>query len=237
MTKLCKKCGEEKDKNKFSKDKKRKDGLQPHCKDCYSRYRKINRESIIVQKKYYYDINKKRLSQQRKQKYVENIFKLRKQKNDCYRKNQLSRQKKIEYQKIYGREYERRTEVKERRRKCQKERLKNDFKFVLRRRISSMLRSQLRSNKKQKTMEMLDFDLPQLKRHLEKQFTEGMTWENIGQWHIDHIIPISVFNFSLPEHLDFKRCWALSNLRPLWAKENLSKGAKLDNPFQPSLRL
>jgi len=64
-----------------------------------------------------------------------------------------------------------------------------------------------------------------------------MSWENYGKWHIDHIIPISKFNFITSEHLDFKRCWALKNLQPLEAKQNMSKGKKLNNSFQPSLRL
>jgi hypothetical protein len=64
-----------------------------------------------------------------------------------------------------------------------------------------------------------------------------MTWGNYGQWHVDHKIPISAFNYETPDDIDFKRCWALKNLRPMWAKENISKGAKLDKPFQPALAL
>lgn len=66
---------------------------------------------------------------------------------------------------------------------------------------------------------------------------DGMTWGNYGinGWTIDHKIPISVFNFTSSDHEDFKRCWALSNLQPLWAYDNISKGAKLTKHFQPSL--
>ena len=64
-----------------------------------------------------------------------------------------------------------------------------------------------------------------------------MTWDNYGKWHIDHIVPISVFNYTKTEHEDFKRCWALGNLRPLWAFDNISKGAKLEKHFQPYLEL
>jgi hypothetical protein len=49
--------------------------------------------------------------------------------------------------------------------------------------------------------------------------------------------PITAFNFNTPEDIDFKRCWALSNLQPLWARDNLSKQNKLIKPFQPSLLL
>lgn len=85
---------------------------------------------------------------------------------------------------------------------------------------------------------LVDFTLDQLKAHLEKQFLPGMTWENHGSvWHIDHKIPVAAFNFQKPEDIDFKRCWALKNLRPLWKKANLSKKAKLDKPFQPALTI
>jgi len=85
--------------------------------------------------------------------------------------------------------------------------------------------------------DLAGYTVSDLKKHLEKQFVDGMTWENYGEWHIDHIIPKSVFNFTKPIHEDFKRCWSLDNLQPLWAKDNISKYNKLDRPFQPTLAL
>jgi hypothetical protein len=65
-----------------------------------------------------------------------------------------------------------------------------------------------------------------------------MSWDNYGSyWHIDHEIPVKAFNFKTPADIDFKRCWALKNLRPLSAFHNKSKGAKVDRPFQPSLAM
>lgn len=84
---------------------------------------------------------------------------------------------------------------------------------------------------------LVGYTVDQLKIHIEKQFLPGMTWANYGQWHIDHRIPIAAFNFEIPEDVDFKRCWELRNLRPLWALDNLKKLDKIDKPFQPSLRL
>ena len=86
---------------------------------------------------------------------------------------------------------------------------------------------------------MLGFTLEQLKTHLESRFTRGMTWGKFikGQIHIDHKIPIAVFNFTSSDHIDFKKCWNLNNLQPLWAKDNYIKKDKLEKPFQPSLRL
>lgn len=65
-----------------------------------------------------------------------------------------------------------------------------------------------------------------LMRHLERQFLPGMTWDNRGQWHIDHIVPLAKFSFDSAEHPDFKAAWALTNLRPLWARDNQRKHAR-----------
>jgi hypothetical protein len=70
---------------------------------------------------------------------------------------------------------------------------------------------------------------------LERKFIDGMSWDNYGEWHVDHIIPISAFNFEKPEDLDFKRCWSLSNLQPMWGDVNRSKKDSVSVPFQPSL--
>lgn len=64
----------------------------------------------------------------------------------------------------------------------------------------------------------------QLMDHLEKAFVEGMSWDNYGKWHIDHIKPCARFDQADPAQ--FAECWALANLQPLWASENTRKGAK-----------
>jgi len=87
--------------------------------------------------------------------------------------------------------------------------------------------------------DLVPYNVQQLKEHLKFTMPEGYTWDDYmnGELHIDHIIPISVFNFSSPEHIDFKRCWALDNLQLLLAKENLVKNNRLEQSFQPSLAL
>jgi hypothetical protein len=98
--------------------------------------------------------------------------------------------------------------------------------------------AQLKTGKKGKrSFSLLGYSPDELKKHLEKQFKENMSWENYGEWHIDHIIPISVFNINSSEDIDFKRCWSLNNLRPLWAIDNMKKRTKLTASFQPSLAL
>ena len=84
---------------------------------------------------------------------------------------------------------------------------------------------------------LVGYTVKQLEKHLKKRFADGMTWGLFlqGKIHIDHKIPISVFNYEKPEDDDFKKCWALKNLQPLWAKDNVSKNNNLDKHFQPSL--
>lgn len=105
--------------------------------------------------------------------------------------------------------------------------------------MSRGIRESLKGSKGGKSWKSLvDYTIEQLKSHLEKRFKPGMTWDNYGTyWHIDHKIPIVVFNFEKPEDIDFRLCWSLKNLQPLEAKENLIKNAKISEPFQPSLMI
>lgn len=83
---------------------------------------------------------------------------------------------------------------------------------------------------------MVGYKLEELEKHLQSTVPKGYTWQDFldGELWIDHIIPVSVFNFTKPEHEDFKRCWALENLRVIPARENMEKGARLYEPFQAS---
>jgi hypothetical protein len=74
---------------------------------------------------------------------------------------------------------------------------------------------------------LLGYTIDELKKHLEALFKKGMSWDNYGKWHIDHIIPINFFQFNDVGNTEFRMCWRLENLQPLWAKENLSKGSKI----------
>jgi len=78
--------------------------------------------------------------------------------------------------------------------------------------------------------DLVGYTLGELMDHLESKFTEGMTWDNMGKWRIDHVRPISSFNFETVDDPDFKKCWSLENLQPLWGGQNLGKGAKY-NPL------
>lgn len=82
-------------------------------------------------------------------------------------------------------------------------------------------------NKSNKTFILLGYSIEELMQHLERLFTEGMTWDNYGEWHVDHKLPMNSFKFESTDDIGFKECWKLSNLQPLWGPDNLSKGTKL----------
>jgi hypothetical protein len=84
----------------------------------------------------------------------------------------------------------------------------------------------LNGAKKDRTFALLGYSLSELVRHLERQFANGMNWDNYGEWHVDHILPLSSFEYKTHDCPEFRAAWALTNLRPMWATDNLKKGAK-----------
>jgi hypothetical protein len=88
----------------------------------------------------------------------------------------------------------------------------------------------LKENNVQKNghyFEVLKYSPEELIGHLENQFKDGMTWGNYGEWHVDHILPISVYNIQEIGDEEFMKCWSLSNLQPMWGKENIRKSNKI----------
>ena len=115
---------------------------------------------------------------------------------------------------------------KEHRAKKQRDLRKGDkiykFKSDVRSRISQDIKRKGYS-KKTKTYEILGCDFETLKKHFEKQFTKGMTWDNQGEWHIDHIIPLA----TATTEEEVIKLNHYTNLQPLWSIDNLSKKDKI----------
>ena len=82
-------------------------------------------------------------------------------------------------------------------------------------------------SKNGRTENILGYSRLDLVSHIDKQFTKGMSWGNYGEWHIDHIIPVS--HFLSKGETDPKVINCLTNLRPMWAKDNLKKGDRVEN--------
>jgi len=96
------------------------------------------------------------------------------------------------------------------------------------RQIKSLLGRAIRGNNYyKKCKDILGYTGIEFKEHMESLFKEGMSWSNYGRWHLDHIIPKRSFVYESINDKQVKECWALDNLQPLWAEENLKKGAFL----------
>ena len=79
------------------------------------------------------------------------------------------------------------------------------------------------------TFDYIDLTPEELMDYLEGQFTEGMTWENYGEWHVDHIRPLASFDFTGPDREEqLHAAWSYTNMQPLWALDNISKGARYE---------
>jgi hypothetical protein len=99
---------------------------------------------------------------------------------------------------------------------------------IIRKRINALVWRSLSGNKGGASWEsFIGYTLQDLMCHIESRFLDGMSWDNRGLWHIDHIKPLSSFKYKSYDDPAFKECWSLDNLQPLWAKDNLSKGAKI----------
>jgi len=224
--KQCSRCKEIKPMSEFYKRLSRKSGLMSHCKDCnkkkVSEWYRQNLEYCKEHYKEYYEINKTKILERSKKYHQQNLKYCKERNRKYYKINKTKIQKqKCEYNRIYQRE---------KRQKNPQFRLNNNMAVAIWR--------ALKDNKADRCWEnLVEYTINDLEQHLESLFVKGMSWDNYGKWHIDHKIPISAFNFDKPEHLDFKKCWALNNLQPLWARDNISKSNNLNKSFQPSLKL
>jgi hypothetical protein len=105
-------------------------------------------------------------------------------------------------------------------------RRKTDTNFRISGNLRSRIRTALRGICKSKTtVKLLGCSIEKLKKHLEFQFKQGMSWKNYGQWHIDHIIPC--IKFDLVKKSEQYKCFNYKNLQPLWAKDNFKKNKKI----------
>ena len=94
--------------------------------------------------------------------------------------------------------------------------------------LVARLKQRLINKNKKSTFDILNYTVDELKEHLEVLFETGMTWDNYGDWEIDHVTPDSWFVYNSMEDKEFQKSWALKNLQPKWKKDNRSKGNRFE---------
>jgi hypothetical protein len=194
-TKVCIECDIEKPLTEFYKRKDNPSGYRNNCKECKLK-------------------NNHRWRKENKDK-VTNIGKIWREKNKESIKDRIKEWEKKNYQKI-----------RDRKNKRARDRRKEDPVYHMINKVRCRLKKYLITfniTKKNRTFDIVGCTPQELKEHLEKQFKDGMTWENRNLWHIDHISPLS--SAKTEEEL-YKLCH-YTNLQPLWAEENLKKSNKI----------
>lgn len=211
MLKQCSRCRQEKPATSefFGPHKMGRNGFEPACRGCK---RQMSRELRArpdqrIRQQAWRDANKRRVREY----------------NIAYRAAGYSstlhvadwREKNLESARAYAR-------------LAQKRRMQ-DPAYRLKGRISARLHSMKCGKAGRKTEEILGYTRNELQRHLERQFTKGMSWDHVmaGRIEIDHIVPVSAFEIAEIGDAEFRACWSLGNLRPLWARDNRSKNRKV----------
>ena len=201
-TKVCKKCLIEKPLTCFYKQKRNKDGYWNSCSDCDKKKYRENVEERKNKISEYRKNNQEKVKESKKKYYYENREKILKQKQDYGKKN-------IEKRRVYL-----------------YHRYHNNEIYKISNNIRTRIRIFLKTkniSKNNTTNKIVGCTPEFLKNYLEKKFTDEMSWENYGKWHIDHKIPLSS---AKTEEEVYKLCH-YTNLQPLWSKDNLSKGDKI----------
>lgn len=178
-----------------------KDKIAKQRRECSRKYYEQNRDEITERQRKYREQNKEKESERQCKYYEQN--------------KEVIAEKKRKYRK------ENKEVIAERNRKYRKENKEQVFIRGSLRRILTNWKGGMADAEK-----LLGYTCEQLREHIESQFKDGMSWENRSEWHVDHKKPIKAF---LDEGItDPAIVNALDNLQPLWAHENLSKGAKYD---------
>jgi len=213
-TKVCGNCKVEKSCGDFYQFKRTKDGLQYSCKECCKKYKQENADKIREYRKE----NSEREKEINKKWRKENLDKTREYNKQYYQENTYKRREQYKEWRQANPEY--RKQYQNRRRN-----LNPVYKMIcnIRSRVSSYCKA-IKLNKNTRTKDMLGIDLAGFQAYMESKFQEGMTWDNYGQWHVDHIKPISLATTE-QEIIELNH---YTNLQPLWAVDNIKKSNKYE---------
>lgn len=210
--------------NNFHNSSRSKDGKQNRCKECSAELSKSYRERHPEYARQYVEQNKaKRKAYERmyyeanKPKYLERM-KIQRIERPHIERSWKERYKLENAEKLN--EYHRKWKVAKR---------KSDPCFKIKdntsRRIRYELNTLLDNQKTKNTIDYIGCSIERLKIHLESQFDIGMSWQNYGKWHIDHIIPCAYWN--LESETQKYLCFNYRNVQPLWSLTNQSKKARV----------
>jgi hypothetical protein len=214
---MCNCCEVEKPLEDFHLAKKGMYGRQTQCKACLNARRKAkyyaNIEHEARRGKAYKEANKERAKENARKWKERNPT--RRKENDIANKEYIAKRNAEYFQR-----------VKEKRAELAREKYRNDPMHALKCRLRLRTRLAIQAKgftKKSRIRQILGCDDVTLKNHIEALFTEGMSWDNRGEWHVDHKIPLAL---ATTEEELLQLCH-YSNLQPLWAADNFAKGGRI----------
>lgn len=188
-----------------------------------------NAEMLLAGAKIYREKNADKIAAQRREAYLKNAEAIKGKSIAYYHKNKESCQKKNRERKSKNRQKYNQYVARQK-----KQNPAFAITYVLRSRMLSAIK-RADGEKSEKTVDLLGCSPRFFVKYIESLFSRGMNWGNRGKgWHIDHILPCTSFDLTNTD--EQRKCFHFSNLRPVWAKENLKKGASIIT-CQPELPL
>jgi len=232
--KTCKTCGIEKSLSEFYKDRKYKNTqyYQSNCKSCLAKERKEyydnpkNKEAILARRRERYaDKNKEEIVAKRKEYYAKKREVILTRQKE-YRADPKNKEKQKKYRAQYNADPKNRKKISVQKTKRDKERRQSDPLYKLKHNTRSLISRSITNagfKKNSKTHKILNCSFEEFMSHLEKQFNSGITWENYGKWHLDHIVPVSLAS----TEEEIIKLNHYKNFQPMWGPENNSKSNKI----------
>lgn len=212
--KTCSRCKETKPFDAFHRSRKERDGYQYKCKQCKSQ--KV--VDLLAIKGFRQCLLCKQIKTLKDNFYErkKNSGRYRSQCKSCYVRRSIETRDPIK----------RRNTMKQYYYKIKP--YKNNLDYKLRLILRTRLNMAIRNNQKVgSAVQDLGCSIGEFKLYIENQFEEDMSWENFGEWHLDHVIPLK--DFDLTNRMEFLEACNWLNIRPLWARDNLARNKKYDN--------
>jgi hypothetical protein len=223
QNKKCDTCNETKPIIEFNRRLVNKDGVSSTCRICYSKNRKmVSKITPVI------NLPEKTCNTCGTLKSISEFRKTKKSADGHFHKCIACLKPRVwnkEKQKVSEKKYcERNKEKLKEKWKRDGQKLHRMIKSRLSNRIKDALKA-ISLRKDNKTMSYLGCSHDFLRKWFQFLFVEGMSWDNIGEWHIDHVTPC--ISYDLTKEEDIKQCFSWKNIRPCWQNENLEKGSQI----------